>query len=134
MNRKAKRKMVQAARENEAIVATVMDYFEGWFDGNAERMARAVHPNLNKRGVSINTTAVQLSAASTAPRMIGLTRDGEGKAERPADLAIKVRIDDVHEQIATVTVYSAVYIEYLQLVRTAEGWRIVNALWMRRNT
>ena len=63
----------------------------------------------------------------TAPQMIGWTRDGEGKAERPRDLAIKVRVDDVYEQIATVTVYSAVYIEYLQLVRTPEGWRIVNS-------
>ena len=126
--------MVQAAVENEAIIATVMDYFEGWFDGNPERMERALHPNLDKRGVRVDATGTQLSGSSTAQRMIGLTRDGEGKAERPSDLAIKVRIDDVHEQIATATVYSAVYIEYLQLMRTAEGWRIVNALYMRQNT
>jgi hypothetical protein len=111
-----------------------MDYFEGWFDGNPERMERALHPDLNKRGVRAGTTGALLSASSTAPQMIGWTRDGEGKAERPADLAIKVRIDDVHEQIVTVTVYSAVYIEYLQLMRTVEGWRIVNALYMRRAT
>lgn len=126
--------MVQAAVENEAIIATVMDYFEGWFDGNPERMELALHPNLDKRGVRAGAAGVLLSNSSTAPRMIGLTRDGEGKAERPADLAIKVRIDDVYEQIATVTVYSAMYIEYLQLIQTAEGWRIVNALYMRRNT
>jgi len=125
--------MVQDAVDNKAIIATVMDYFEGWFYGNPERMERAVHPNLDKRGVRVDTTGVQLSASSTAPQMIGWTRDGEGKAERPSDLAIKVRIDDVHEQIATATVYSAVYIEYLQLVRTAEGWRIANSLYMRRN-
>jgi hypothetical protein len=124
--------LVQAAADNKAIIATVMDYFEGWFDGSTERMERALHPDLNKRGVRAGTTGAQLSASSTAPRMIGLARDGEGKAERPADLAIKIRIDDVHEQIATATVYSAVYIEYLQLMRTAEGWRIVNALYMRR--
>jgi hypothetical protein len=124
--------MIHAATDQEAIVATVMDYFEGWFDGNPERMARALHPNLNKRGVSAGTAGMQLSAASTAAQMIGWTRDGEGKAERPADLAIKVRVHDVHEQIATVTVYSAVYNEYLHLMRTAEGWRIVNALFMRR--
>ena len=126
--------MVQAAVDNEAIIATVMDYFEGWFDGSAERMERALHPNLDKRGVRVDTTGVQLSNSRTAPQMIGWTRGGEGKAERPANLAIKVRIDDVYEQIATATVYSAVYIEYLQLMRTAEGWRIVNALFMRRNT
>jgi hypothetical protein len=28
-----------------------------------------------------------------------------------------------------VTIRCAVYVEYLQLVRTREGWKIVNALW-----
>ena len=125
--------MVQAETDNEAIVATVMDYFEGWFDGNMERMERAVHPGLNKRHVPVGMTGSELSGVTTAAQMIGWTRDGEGKAERPTDLAIIVRVDDIHEQIATATVYSAVYIEYLHLARTAEGWRIVNALFMRRN-
>jgi hypothetical protein len=35
----------------------------------------------------------------------------------------------VHREIANVTVRSAVYIEYLHLVRTREGWKIINALW-----
>ena len=119
--------------DNDAIIATAMDYFEGWFDGDAERMARALHPDLDKRGVNVDTTGGQLSDSRTASQMISWTRDGEGKAERPADLAIKVRVDDIYQQIATATVYSAVYIEYLQLMRTPQGWRIVNALFMRRS-
>ena len=125
--------MAQAAVDDQAIIATAMDYFEGWFDGDCARMERALHPDLNKRGVGLDTAGAQLSAPRTAPQMIGWTRDGEGKAERPADLAIKVRVDDVYEQIATATVYSAVYIEYLQLMRTPAGWCIVNALFMRRS-
>jgi Putative lumazine-binding len=124
--------MVQSGLDHEAIIATAMDYFEGWFNGDAERIARALHPDLNKRGVGVDGTGALLSDQSTATQMIGWTRAGEGKAERPADLAIKVRVDDVYEQIATATVYSAVYIEYLQLIRTRAGWRIVNALFMRR--
>ncbi len=124
--------MVQAKTDNEAIVAAVMDYFEGWFDGNPERMERALHPDFNKRHIPVDKTGAQLSNPSTAIQMIGWTRDGEGKAERPEDLAIKVNVDNVYRQIATVTVHSAVYVEYLQLVRTPEGWRIVNALYMRR--
>jgi len=124
--------MAWAAADNDAITATVMDYFEGWFDGDAERMARALHPDLDKRGVRADATGVHLSTPSTAQQMIGWTGEGEGKGERPADLAIQVRIDDVHEQIATATVHSAVYIEYLQLMQTPQGWRIVNALYMRR--
>ena len=36
-------------RERAAIEARVRDYFEGWFDGDAARMARALHPELAKR-------------------------------------------------------------------------------------
>jgi hypothetical protein len=118
--------------DDDAITAIVMDYFEGWFDGNPERMKRALHPDLNKRSVREDGAEIKLSGPSTAPQMINWTGEGEGKAERPADLAIKVRVDDVYGHIATVTVHSAVYIEYLHLMKTPEGWRIVNALYMRR--
>ena len=35
--------------ETDAITGTVLDYFEGWFDGDVARMERALHPNLVKR-------------------------------------------------------------------------------------
>lgn len=116
--------------EEVLITATVMDYFEGWFDGDAERMKRALHPDLNKRSVRVATDGIKLSNPSTATQMIGWTGEGVGKAIRPIDLAIKVKVDDVYDHIATVTVHSAIYIEYLQLVKTLEGWRIANALYM----
>ena len=31
------------------IVATVHDYFDGWYDGDASRMERALHRDLVKR-------------------------------------------------------------------------------------
>jgi hypothetical protein len=33
----------------EAVTATILDYFEGWFDGDTARMERALHPELAKR-------------------------------------------------------------------------------------
>ncbi len=32
--------------DREAITATALDYAEGWYEGNAERMERALHPDL----------------------------------------------------------------------------------------
>ena len=106
----------------------------GWFDGDAGRMERALHPDLVKRHVPLGGTGADLSATTTAAQMIGWTREGMGKQERPADLAIEVTVDDVYQQIATATVKSAVYIEYLQLALTPDGWRVVNTLYMRRAT
>jgi ketosteroid isomerase-like protein len=104
------------------ITGTVRDYFEGWFDGDVQRMDRALHPDLVKRW-SGGVTSKQ--------RMLELTAQGEGKADG-TDRSLDIRVHDVCEDIATVTVVSAVYHEYLHLVRTPEGWRIANALWRLR--
>jgi hypothetical protein len=35
--------------DDAGVVATALDYFEGWFEGDATRMERALHPELAKR-------------------------------------------------------------------------------------
>ena len=107
-----------------AVAAPALDYFEGWFDADEVRMARALHPNLVKR------FAGEELGATTKERMLELTRRGEGK-EDGADRSLDVEVHDVYGDIATATVRSAVYHEYLHLVRTREGWKIANALWQR---
>jgi ketosteroid isomerase-like protein len=111
------------------IVATVHDYFDGWFDGDASRMERALHRDLVKR----STGDDQASALSfvTADQMIAWTGEGEGVrvARDLADRTIEVQVLDVHHDIASVLVRSEPYHEYLHLVRTRDGWKIANALW-----
>ena len=105
-----------------AVVATALDYFEGWFDGDEGRMERALHPNLVKR------KAGEELGITTKERMLELTRRGEGK-EDAEDRTLDVEVEDLYGDIASATVRSAVYHEYLHLVRTRDGWRIANALW-----
>ena len=39
------------AADEDAIVRCVLDYFEGWFEADPERMRRALHPDLAKRSL-----------------------------------------------------------------------------------
>ena len=105
-----------------AVVAAALDYFEGWFDGDGARMERALHPNFVKR------RAGDELGITTKERMLELTRGGDGK-EDAADRTLDVEVEDLYGDIASVTVRSAVYREYLHLVRTSAGWKIANALW-----
>ena len=105
-----------------AVVAAALDYFEGWFDGDEARMERALHPNFVKR------RAGDELGITTKERMLELTRRGDGK-EDAADRTLDVEVEDLYGDIASVTVRSAVYREYLHLVRTSDGWKIANALW-----
>jgi putative lumazine-binding protein len=112
--------------DEEAIVATALDYFEGWFDGDVTRMRRALHPGLAKRSLEADDS---LGETTTAEWMLDATAKQLGKARDVPHRAIEVEVVDVHGDIASAIVRSAVYHEYLHLVRTSEGWRIANALW-----
>lgn len=108
------------------VVNTILDYFEGWFDGDAERVERALHPLLCKRSIAEDGVAIH---TLTADRMVDAARRGAGRGESREDNAIEITVDDVHGPIANATVRSAVYREYVQLVNTQGGWKVVNTLW-----
>ena len=60
--------------------------------------------------------------------MVELTGQGYGANDR-GDGRVEVTVHDVYGDIATVSVDSVTYHEYLHLVRTPSGWQIANALW-----
>jgi putative lumazine-binding protein len=112
----------QQSGDREAVVAAALDYFKGWFEGEEVRMDRALHPNLVKR------RAGEELGITTKERMLELTRRGEGRQDA-ADRRLDVEVTGLYGDIASATVRSAVYHEYLHLVRTRDGWKIANALW-----
>ena len=89
-------------------------------------MERALHPDLAKRSLAQDASGIE---STTAFEMIDATAQGHGKRRDPGDRRIEIDVEDVHGAIANVTVRSAVYREYVQLARTAEGWKIVNTVW-----
>jgi Putative lumazine-binding len=110
--------------DEKAIVRCVLDYFEGWFEADPERMRRALDANLAKRSLG-REGLDQL----TASQMVEATAAGAGRKRDSSARRIDVRVVDVYGDIATAVVDSHVYREYLHLVRTDGGWKIVNALW-----
>jgi hypothetical protein len=114
------------SRDDAEIRSVVLDYFEGWFEGDAVRMERALHPGLAKRRLADDGVGLN---GDTAQEMIDATAEGVGPRRGQNLEAVDVRVVEVCEEIATVVVHSNVYREYLHLARTREGWKIVNALW-----
>jgi hypothetical protein len=115
--------------DRAALKRAALDYFEGWFEGDMARMKRALHPELCKRSLDRDEAGTETLKTLTAQQMIQWTEEGLGKTRDVPDRGIEVEVEDVYETIANVTVRSAVYREYLQLVRTPAGWKIANALW-----
>jgi hypothetical protein len=123
----------QTAADAAAIRATVLDYAEGWYAGDADRMARALHPELVKR-ILVSDTATGQSFVQTmgASALVNGTRHGYGKST-PADRQQKdVTVLDVFGNAAVAKAVMADWIDYLQLVRVDDRWLIVNVLWERK--
>jgi hypothetical protein len=113
------------------IVATATDYIESWLDGDAERMARCLHPELAKRSVEADpATGAWVVENLTRDQMVAFTAEGEGTTlERPYELSIF----DAYGDIASVRVLSSAYMDYLHIARFGSGWLIRNALWQNRS-
>jgi hypothetical protein len=111
------------------ISACLLDYFDGWFDGDAARMDRALHPGLAKHALGQDATRSDRLDLTTKDEMVEATRLGRGRQRDVPDRAIRIDITGVSGDIASATVHSAVYVEYALLVRARDGWRITSTLW-----
>lgn len=123
----------QASADSAAIRAAALDYVEGWYEGNAERMSRALHPELVKR-IVVSDTATGRSVLQNmgASALVNGTRHGYGKTT-PKDRQQKdVRILDVFGNAASARATMADWIDYMQLAKVDGRWVIVNVLWERK--
>jgi hypothetical protein len=121
--------------DETAIRAAALDYIEGWYEGNVERMERALHPDLAKRIVISNKekTRSRLDQMSAMGLVQG-TRSGGGK-NTPKDKQIKeVTILDRYENAASVKIVAESWIDYMHLAKFNGRWVIVNVLWELKPT
>jgi hypothetical protein len=103
--------------DHDAVRAAVLDHVESWFDGDAARMEAVLHPSY---------TALE---QFTAQDLLEATAKGDGRDEDAADRQITIEISSVSGDTARAVCLSHRYVEVLQLVRTPEGWRILNGIW-----
>ena len=122
------------ADENDAIARTVFDYINGWYDGDAVQMERALHPDLAKRTLHTDDKGRTHVEHMGAMRLVQLARAGVGTTT-PADKRIKeVVILDVHDDIASVKAITSSFVDFLHLARIDDRWVIVNVLWVRNHS
>ncbi len=116
--------------DQAAIKQAALDYIEGWYEGNAERMERALHPELAKRMVETNpqngrSRLNQMSAMS----LVQGTRAGYGTKIPKEKQQKDVTILDVFENAASVKIVASGWIDYLHLAKFNGKWVIINVLW-----
>ena len=119
----------QTASDAESIKQTALDYIEGWYEGNAERMERALHPELAKRIVRTNKEGQSSLGQMSAMTLVQGTRRGGGKNIPKEKQQKDVTILDVFENAASVKVVASDWVDYLHMAKWNGRWVIVNVLW-----
>jgi hypothetical protein len=111
----------------QAVQAVALDYIEGWYAGDAERMERSLHDDLVKRTPVRGDESTGGLRIVSKDRMVELTSTGGGS--EVTNPAIEVYVDDVSDDIACARTVCADFVDYLHLVDTPDGWKIANILF-----
>lgn len=122
--------LAQSAADSAGIRQAALDYIEGWYEGDADRMARSLHPDLVKRIVQPGPQGDRLTDM-TASQLVEATRrrasagtSGAGRRD--------VRVLDIFQGMALVRVDAEEWVDHMHVARWNGEWRIVNVLWAMR--
>ena len=112
-----------------AIEATCFDYVDGQLEGDPERVARSLHPDLAKRRVLGETADEKLGLRRmTKEELVELTKQSALKT--PKDQWDRsCRVLDVAGNAAVVHAETPWFVDFFHMGKFGERWVIVNALW-----
>ena len=118
------------AADSAGIREAAMDYIQGWYEGNADRMQRALHPELAKRIVRTDPKTGRSNLGTMgALTLITSTRMGGGTNTPAPHRRTDYRLLDIYESAAVARVDAGDWVDYLQLAKWNGRWVIVNVLW-----
>lgn len=115
--------------DSAAIRNTAMDYIDGYFSGDAEKVERAIHPDLNKATPrDLPQTGRTTMNYTTWSALIEFTRAKIGFLDDTAR-QIQVEILNIENDVSNVKVISSQFIDFLQVAKLDGEWKIVNVLF-----
>ena len=97
-------------------------------EGDADRVARSLHPDLAKRAVKPTPDEALGLRRMSKEELVDLTRRGVLKTPRE-NWERKVQVLDIAGDVAVARVETPWFIDYFHLGRFGDRWVIVNAMW-----
>lgn len=121
---------IEAAQDDiEGVMTAALDYIEGYIEGNAERHARAYHPECIKRRYATDEDSGIDELVVLSPRMMA----DYAALSQMSDCDTEVIIDAISEDIASVRVYSCRWVDFLHVVKARGEWKLFHVTWHGRS-
>jgi hypothetical protein len=120
----------QTKQDSLEVLETVSLYNQGWYEGDSTKMSKALHPELVKRMIQkYKDTGNDIISDLSYNMMMQYVIAGYGKHTPKEKQNDTVTILDIYGDIATLKVDSYEIVDYLQLAKFDEKWKIINILW-----
>jgi len=123
--------LAQTPADTAAIRQTALDYIEGWYSGDADRMERALHTHLAKRLVYTDKEGHSRLVDLTAEELIQSTRSAVGKIPRE-QWRDSVTVLSVFGNDAVVRIDATTWVDFLEEIKWNGSWKIINVIWENR--
>ena len=117
--------------ERDAIRQTALNYMEGYYDCNADRMESAIHPDLAKRLVTRDPQdGTDYLYEMSALKLVEVSRGDCNGKKIPREKQMKeITVLDVYQDMASLRVEFTGWVDYLHMTKFDGKWVIINVLW-----
>ncbi|HUF04433.1 MAG TPA: nuclear transport factor 2 family protein [Aridibacter sp.] len=119
----------QQSETEQEITRTVLNYAEGWYEGDAAKMESALLPDLAKRRIETAGEGRSRVSELSSLGLVQMARTGNGKNTPKAEQQKEVKILDVFHDTATVRLEMRDWVDYMHVAKYNGKWLIVNVLW-----
>jgi hypothetical protein len=119
----------RAASDQDNVRQAALDYVEGIYNVQPERIERSVHPSLVKRGFykkDANTPYAEMPMSYE--QLVNLSRNWNKDGKRDTTTK-KVDVLDVLDQTAVAKVTALWGVDYMLLGKYDGTWKITQILW-----
>jgi hypothetical protein len=119
-----------SARDQEGVRRAVLDYVEGFYEGDSTKHVRSIAPNVFKYGYSRRDSVYTGMQMQFPAGFVSFTNGVKaGRNLPPANAPKDIVIFDVQDQTASAKLTAWWGTDYLLLARNNGRWQITHVLW-----
>jgi hypothetical protein len=121
----------QTAADRDGVRAAVLDYVEGFYEGDTAKLVRSIRPEVHKYGFWIPKDSTRYSGEAM-PWSEFLSYANRVKANKrfaPPTAPKEITILDVLDQTASAKLVAFWGVDYLLLAKYNGRWMITNVVW-----
>jgi hypothetical protein len=132
MSSPASAQRAPASADRDAVRQAVLDYVEGVYQAQPERIQKSVSPELAKLGLyrAANDTGQYRAMGMTFTQLVGVATNYSRNNKIPADAPKRIDVYDVLDKTASVKLTALWGSDYMLLAKQPDGrWLITHVLW-----